>query len=110
MAHSTIETRAYRPEGTNIVLRDTWGLTLDNYKAEDRILPALLAGFLPQRFNMRDGLDNNLQMLRRAETDRQRRRAHAVLFFVPQGVVASDDEARALSDNFNKVPFTCAAQ
>ncbi|KAK9822553.1 hypothetical protein WJX74_004150 [Apatococcus lobatus] len=103
MAHTTIAIGAYNPPGTNIMLRDTWGLTVDNYKAEDRILPAMLAGFLPRRFDMREGLDNNPAILRRGEIDRQKRRAHAVLFFVPHGVVTSDDEAKALSDNFNKV-------
>ena len=119
-------------EGTNISLWDTWGLTTNNYNEvlldelarilcvccqqvldrkhhawlqDDRILPAMVDGWLPEGFEME--LEHDLAFLKEEllahDAERYERRIHSVLFFIPMALLVSEPLVQLISKAFQKV-------
>lgn len=78
--HCTVTLRPYALPNTNIVLWDTWGVTMENYR--DALVGQLLEGALPA------GAAMSAPLLDHDRSRMQLRAMHNVLFFFPAAVVA----------------------
>ena len=103
--HNTTTLKKYDVEGTNFCLCDTWGLDLNNYKEEHKMLPALLEGWLPNNWKMEYQLRDRRTLLLANDSSRYKRRVHAVLFFITAGAVHDDAEMETVKQSFQKVCF-----
>ena len=119
-------------EDTNISLWDTWGLTTTNYNEvlldeptriqgaccqqvldwghhawlqDDRILPAMVDGWLPNGFEMDQ--EHDLAYLKEEllahDAERYQRRIHSVMFFIPMAALASEPFVEIIGKAFQKV-------
>ena len=103
--HNTRALKKYDVESANFCLCDTWGLDRENYKAEHKILPALLDGWLPTNWKMEYQLRDRKAVLLANDASRYQRRVHAVLYFVAANAVHDDQEMETIKESFQKVQY-----
>ena len=104
--HNTRHLKKYDVPSANFYLCDTWGVDSKNYKAEHKILPALLDGWLPANWSMEYTLRDRRTVLLANDASRYQRRVHAVLFFIAANAVHDDQEMETIKNTFQKVFLT----
>lgn len=103
LGHNTTAIKRYEVPSANFTLLDMWGLDRNNYKAEHKVLPALLDGWLPGNWKMEASVRDNRHRLADNNASRNTRRVHGVLFFVIASAVHDDQEMETLKVSFQKV-------
>ena len=76
-------------EQTGICLWDTWGVDNDNYRSG--FMQRILQGEVPDGYEMEDvSVDGRLRILDDEEETAEDRNIHAILLFVPIGILEDD--------------------
>jgi len=106
--HVTTNIGRYEVPGVpSIRLYDVWGLSKDNFTGNE--LEYLLNGKLPVNFNMKQVNDITAEILDRGSSTALTRKIHCVLFFLPQAVLADQNQApfrRLLAKSYQYISQT----